>query len=313
MTRIIVHKPGFLTTIQDLGRFGYAHAGVAQSGAADSLSYRIGNFLLGNPENTPALEMTLVGGKFEFVNRCQIAITGSDFDPLLAGARVPLWTTLDVAAGDVLEFGATKGGARCYLCFLGSLDIPLVLGSASTYLLAGIGGLGGRQLRKGDVLRLRSRKISSPRMRLTDSMLPHLLPRFTFRTVTGMQENYFPDNSKHLFYSSTFMITEESNRTGLRLSGPRVESRVDEDLISEGVSLGAIQIPPNGQPIILFVEQPTAGGYHKIANIISADLPFIGQLKPRDEISFEHVSLDQAISLLVNQEKIFSESSLVRL
>lgn len=300
-----------MTTVQDLGRFEYAHEGVAPSGAADSLSYRIGNFLLGNPENTPALEMTLVGGKLEFENRCQIAITGSDFDPRLSGARVPLWTTLDVAAGDILEFGATKGGARCYLCFSGSLDIPLVLGSASTYLLAGIGGLEGRSLKKGDVLRLHPRRIFSSRVRLSDAVFSHLLPRFTFRTVTGMQENYFLDNSKHLFYSSTFMITEESNRTGLRLTGPKVESKVDRDLISEGVSLGAIQVPPNGQPIILFVEQPTAGGYHKIANIISADLPFIGQLKPRDEISFEHVSLDEAISLLVNQERIFSESSLV--
>jgi len=285
---IRVVSPGFLTTVQDLGRPGYAHLGISRSGAADSLSLRVGNLLVGNPGNAGALEITLVGGAFEFSAAAVVALTGSEFT-----AEVPWWSAFEVTAGCTLRIGPTRSGARCYLSVRGGIAVPPVLGSASTHLLTGLGGVEGRALRKGDVLPVGD-KIAGPVRR---GAFPFAIGRDVVRVTDGPQRAWFAAGIDGLDYR----VAEDSNRMGLRLLGPKLECT--RELLTEGVSLGAIQVPPEGQPIILFVEHQTTGGYPKIANVISADLPAVGQLRPRDEVRFECVSIDRALELLREQEE----------
>lgn len=284
MAAIHVLSPGFLTTVQDLGRPGYAHQGVSASGAADSLSFRIGNLLAGNPENAPALEMTLVGGAFEFDTDTTVVLAGSDFGP-------PLWTPFEVPAGETLRCGATRSGARCYLCVRGGIDVPLVLRSASTHLMTGLGGYQGRALRNSDILPLGEWSDHAARPLRN----PPVLRRDVLRVTPGPQRDWFSGEL------AVYEVAEESNRMGLRLRGPKLEPAAE--MLTEGVSLGAIQVPPEGLPIILFVEHQTTGGYPKIANVISADLPLVGQLRPRDQVRFESATLEQALALLRQQEE----------
>jgi antagonist of KipI len=283
---IRVIEAGLQTTVQDLGRLGYAHLGVSASGAADALALRAANLLVGNAENAAALEMTLTGGTFEFLHAAVIALTGSDF-----GAGLPLWAAIEIGAGTVIRCGATQSGARAYLAVRGGIDAPKILGSASTHVLT---GLGGRALRRGDVLRVGTEAIRQPR-RVT--AVP---PRLTgpLYVTAGPQADWFSND----LYEASYTVTEESSRMGLRLRGLAIPSPAGH-MLTEGVSLGAIQIPPNGQPIILLVEHQTTGGYPKPANVISADLCRVGQLRPRDQVRFERVTMDQALHLLRAQEE----------
>ena len=185
------------------------------------------------------------------------------------------------------------------------------LGSASTHILSGLGGLDGRALKKGDVLRTGPAHGSFRRQTVAPAALEVLAPRKILRVTKGPQSDWFSDATRAAFYDCTYRVTEESNRMGLRLEGTPVDGQVSGHMISEGVSLGAIQVPAGGQPIILFVEQQTAGGYPKVANIITADLPSVGQLRPRDEIRFELVDLETAWSLLRRQEEILASKELI--
>jgi antagonist of KipI len=286
MNAIRVIEPGFQTTVQDLGRFGYAHLGVSASGAADALALRAGNLLVGNAENAPALEMTLTGGAFEFESRAVVAITGSDF-----GGGQPLWSAFEVTQGDVLRCGVSRAGARCYLSVRGGIDVPRTLGSASTHLLTGIGG---RALRAGDVLSIGDAAIRQWRQGRAGPPSGG----GALRVTAGPQARWFGDE----LYAVAYRVTEESNRMGLRLRGPAIASPAGH-MVTEGVPLGAVQIPPEGQPIVLFVEHQTTGGYPKPANVISADLWRVGQLRPRDEIRFERVTIEAALELLRRQEE----------
>ena len=276
-------SPGLLTTVQDLGRPGYAHLGISASGAADALSLRAGNLLVGNAEGAAALEMTLAGGAFEFESATVVALTGADFE-----ANIPLWTTVEVQAGGQVRCGHARSGARCYLCVRGGVDVPLVMGSASTHLLTGIGGVHGRALKRGDLLR-------SP-----DGLLPPALARVSMPAPRGCIRVTSTGGASGLC-DAAWQVKEDSDRMGLRLRGPALD-RATGRMLTEGVPLGAVQVPPDGQPIILFVEHQTTGGYPKIANVISADFHSLGQLRPRDEVRFEQVSLDAAFALLQAQE-----------
>jgi biotin-dependent carboxylase-like uncharacterized protein len=287
MSEIRVLLPGFLTTCQDLGRPGYAHLGVSASGAADAFSLRWGNLLVGNPEGAAALEMTLVGGTFEFGAAATVALTGSEFV-----AEAPWFEALDVKAGDVLRIGPTRAGARCYLCVRGGFSVPLVLGSASTHLLTSVGGYAGRGLRKGDTLAIGAAALRPARR----GRFPGEVRRDVIRVTDGPQRDWFAAGMDRAVYR----VAEDSNRMGLRLEGPPLEC--GRELLTEGVSLGAIQVPRSGQPIITFVEHQTTGGYPKIANVISADLCGVGQLRPRDEVRFETVARSRALDLLLEQE-----------
>jgi len=310
MSSIHVITPGLLTTVQDLGRLGYGPLAVSASGAGDPIALRIGNRLLGNPENAAALEMTLTGGEFLFPDGAWFALTGADFGATLDGQAVDLWRTVKADRGRTLRLGATRDYARCYLCVAGGFAVKPFLGSASTHLLSGIGGFHGRALRKGDELQIGSPD-SSPRKRaIRKAALEKLTPGKILRVTTGPQSSWFPHASRETFYSSPYTVAEESNRMGLRLQGAAVAPLHGCRMITEGVALGAIQIPDSGQPIILFVEQQTTGGYPKIANVISADLACLGQLRPRDAIRFEQVSLDEAHALLLEQENMLTSDDL---
>ena len=288
MSRIHVLAPGFLTTVQDLGRFGYAHFGISASGAADPLALRAGNLLVGNAENAPALEMTLTGGEFVFDGSAVISITGSDFI-----SPVPMWQPVEIHNGDIVRFGPSRSGARCYLSVRGGLDVPLAMGSASVHLMTGVGG---RPLRRGDVLPIGDRAVRRPRKPALG--VPVYQGMACLRTTAGPQAQWFGDE----LYAAGYRVKEESNRMGIRLEGPALPAPGGH-MITEGVALGAVQAPPDGQPIILFVEHQTTGGYPKPANVISADFWRLGQLRPRDEVRFERITMEGALGLLRDQEE----------
>jgi antagonist of KipI len=271
-----------------LGRFGYAHFGISASGAADPLALRAGNLLVGNAENAAALEMTLVGGAFEFETTAIIALTGSDF-----GAGLPLWSAVEVKAGQVVRCGATQSGARCYLSVRGGIDVHHVMGSASVHVMTGVGG---HPLRAGEVLPIGDSAVRRPRGPARD--IPDYQRNGPLRITPAPQADWFAAD----WHKGAYVVSEESNRMGLRLRGPAISSPGGH-MLTEGVPLGAIQVPPDGQPIILFVEHQTTGGYPKPGNVISADFCRLGQLRPRGQVHFEAVTMEQALTALQEQEK----------
>lgn len=287
MSSIRILSAGFLTTVQDLGRFGWAHYGVSASGAADPLALRAGNLLVGNAENAAALEMTLAGGAFEFERAATIALTGSEFS-----TDLPLWTAVEVKAGQTVRCGRSRSGARSYLCVRGSIGVPRTMGSASTHLTTGVGG---RALRKGDVLPVGNQAVRRPRR---GGMAPPFPVAGPLCVTDGPQAGWFAGE----LYQAEYTVSEESNRMGLRLGGAAIPSPPGH-MLTEGVALGAVQVPPDGQPIILFVEHQTTGGYPKPANVISADFWRLGQLRPRDRVRFERVSMGCALKLMQQQER----------
>jgi biotin-dependent carboxylase-like uncharacterized protein len=240
-----------------------------------------------------------------------MALAGSDFGAMQDGKPVELWTAFEVRPGQALRMGPTRSGARCYLCVRGGIAVKLFLGSASTHILSGLGGHDGRALRKGDVLNIGAASASARERRLTARALKELQPRKVLRVTEGPQSDWFPESARRLFYESRYRVAEESNRMGIRLEGAIVPVPSGGEMISEGVSLGAIQVPEGGKPIILFVEQQTTGGYPKIANVISADFHSLGQLRPRDEIRFERVDWETARALLREQEELMASEDLI--
>jgi antagonist of KipI len=310
MSGILVQKPGLFTTIQDLGRDGFGPMGVSASGAADPISLRIGNRLVGNPAGAAALEMTLVGGALTFERAAVIAVAGADFSPSVDGIPLPMWTSIKIQEKQTVALGASRSGARAYLCIQGGIAVEPFLGSASTHVLSGLGGFEGRALRNGDRLDLGAPNPLFRKKTLSPKVLESLQPRKLIRVTNGTQSDWFANSSWKIFCESTFRVTEQSNRMGIRLEGPPIPVDPSREMITEGVSLGAIQVPPSGQPIILFVEQQTTGGYPKIANVIAADMHSVGQLRPRDEIRFERIEMNEAVSLLIRQEALLASKEL---
>jgi antagonist of KipI len=310
MSAIEVQEPGLFTTVQDLGREGFGPLGVSPSGAADPISLRLGNRLVGNAEGAAALEMTLLGGTFLFPDGAVAALAGSDFGATLDGRPVEMWAAFAAKPGQALRLGPTRSGARGYLCVRGGIQVRPFLGSASTHVLSGLGGHEGRSLRKGEVLRIGDVNGVSRKQSLSALALASLRPRKVLRVTAGPQSDWFSEAAQKVFYENSFRVAEESNRMGIRLQGASIPLRAGGEMISEGVALGAVQVPEGGLSIILFVEQQTTGGYPKIANVISADLHSLGQLRPRDEIRFERVEWETARALLVEQEKLLSSEEL---
>jgi antagonist of KipI len=314
MKLLEVRAPGLLTTVQDLGREGFGAIGVSPSGAADAVALRIGNKLVGNDEAAAGLEMTLVGGTFFFPDGAVIALTGSDFGARLDDTPLAPWTSAAAQPGQTLVLGASKSGARCYLCVQGGLAVKSFLGSASTHLLSGLGGMQGRALRKSDVLNIAAPKDAFRTFRkrsVATRSLERLKPRSSLRVTDGPQSDWFTEAAQQRFYGGAYRVTEESNRMGIRLEGAALTGGETGEMISEGVALGAVQITAGGLPIILFVEQQTTGGYPKIANVISADLHSLGQLRPRDEVRFERVEMAAAHALFAEQEKLLRSQELI--
>ena len=293
-------RAGLQTTIQDLGRFGVAHLGISTSGASDNLAMRIGNLIVGNPENTTAIEMTLTGDTVLFHSNAFIALAGSKFKIDLDEKPFPFWSGTYISAGQVLTIGPTLKGARCYLCVRGGLQVKKIINSASTHLTSRMGGLNGSILKKGDRIAFGNLdKVIQPIKNMenypyTDST--------TIRVTKGLQWDWFDNQNRKLFFQKAYQVSTLSNRMGLRLSGESILSSKGNEIITEGMPLGAIQIPGNGQPILSFVEHQTTGGYPKLANVISADLYKVGQLKPGDNFKFQLIDFPEAEKARLEQE-----------
>lgn len=303
---IRIAKPGFFTTVQDLGRYGYAHLGISPAGAADPLSFRIANLLVGNDENFPALEMTLLGASLEFEVSAIVALTGASCECKIGATQMPFNAAFDVPAGAILQCGSMMTGARCYLSVQGGFDIPMIMGSASTFVAGHFGGLNGRRLQSGDVLQVRQPGASRIRSLRAGVLEPLCAPR-VLRVTKGAQQDWFGPEAFAKLSSGVYVVSEHSDRSGLRLKGEAVRTRESSELLTDGIPLGAIQVPQHGQPIILFVDQQTTGGYPKIANVIAADMHRVGQLQPRDEVRFAEVSIPEAVQLLREQERWMRE------
>jgi len=311
MSRMLVETPGLFTTVQDLGRPGFGPLGVSASGAADSVAMRLGNLLLNNLPSAAAIEMTLTGGVYSFPDGADLALTGANFAPTLDGSPVERWQVIHASPGQTLRLNGTRDGARCYLSVAGGFLVNSFLGSASTHFLSGLGGLEGRALKRGDVLEIGVSDTPVRRSRIRPDALRQLQPQKLLRVTEGPQSDWFSEDTRAAFYHAKYSVTEEANRMGLRLEGPPVPVSANCTMVTEGAPLGAVQVPESGQPLILFVEQQTTGGYPKIANVITADMGSVGQLRPRDEVQFEWVSFEVARALLLKQEQLLSASDLL--
>lgn len=299
---IRVKNPGMFSTIQDLGRYGYAHLGISIVGAADRLSLRIANLLVGNPDNTPALEMTLLGATLEFEERRIVALAGADCGAKVGTSLLPVGEAVEVPAGGVLKCGGMKTGARSYLAVQGGFAVPAVMGSTATDVRGRFGGLEGRRLKAGDLLPVHEERDLRAR-RLRPGALDAVSRHDTLRLTRGAQQEWFAAEAFEVLFSSPYSISDQSDRTGLRLKGEALRPREQSQLLTDGIPLGAMQVPQDGQPIILFVDQQTTGGYPKIASVIMADMHHVGQLRPHEQVRFEEVSIAQAITLLQEQER----------
>ncbi|RJR43382.1 MAG: biotin-dependent carboxyltransferase [Desulfobacteraceae bacterium] len=293
--------PGPLTTVQDQGRYGFGCYGVPPGGAIDSFSLRAANLIVGNKEGEACLEITITGLKARILTDLTLAITGGDLQPRLNGLPLSMWEAHAVKEGDILSFKGPRSGCRAYLSLGGGISLEPVLGSRSTNISSGFGGLEGRALRKGDVLCSESPHLHLDRGGgfLDKDRIPRYGREWTLRILPGPQREDFPVAAVEVFLSSPYAVTQHCDRTGIRLSGPLLHrsEALAESIISEGVVPGAIQVPGDGLPIIILVETIT-GGYRKIANVISADLPLLGQMKPGDEVRFHQVAMDEALDAL---------------
>jgi antagonist of KipI len=295
-----------LTTVQDRGRVGFGHYGVPSGGALDSFSLRIGNLLVGNSQDEACLEITVMGPKIKALTDTAIAVTGADLQPLIHGEPLEMWRSHVLWKGEVLSFKGLRGGCRAYLAIGGGISVTRIMGSKSTNLPAQFGGLDGRPLRPGDVLLSESPHLhlKTKGAALDRELIPPLLQDWTLRVILGPQDDDFPPETIERFLHSRFKVTPRSDRAGIRLSGPALETKsgLKDSIISEGVVTGTIQVPGDAQPIILLGETVT-GGYRKIATVISGDLPLLGQLKPGDTARFFRVSLEEACQAIRKMEE----------
>lgn len=308
--RMEVLKPGAYTTVQDLGRTGYQHLGVPVSGAMDEVAHRLANALVGNFPHAATLEVTLMGPALRFHADTVIACCGADLSACVDGRAVPLATAFPVKAGDILQFGRKVSGLRGYLAVRGGFTVPEVMGSSSTYARAGFGGFGGRALRKGDVLHFapsapglpgRSQAALSAETALlaaTDSQGP-------IRVVPGPEWHEFTPAARELWLSDSWRISPQSDRMGYRFEGAVLERATQANILSEPVTFGTVQVPPDGQPIVLMAERQTTGGYPRIANVISVDLFRLAQCVPGEHVRFALVDVDAAQQLFIERAALF--------
>ncbi len=296
---LFVIKPGFLTTVQDLGRAGWRRYGVPLSGALDWEALRFANKALGNDANAAGLEMWGVGPTLRSLGLNTVVVAGGLFGPN-PGFVQPL------ADGEELVLTPSAGSARAILAVQGGLDVPSILSSRSTALAGGFGGLAGRRLEKGDVLRIggATRSAAAPSSwRLPEELLGSSNSEVSIRVLSGPQESLFSQTARDLFYGSTYQIASESNRVGLRLTGPEIQRSTHEELPSEPATVGTIQITHAGQPIVLLNDGPTAGGYPKLATVWNADLPHLVRARQGQRIRFIKGGLDEARAALHLAEK----------
>jgi antagonist of KipI len=335
-TMFKVIEGGPQSIIQDVGRPGYLATGIPPSGAADRFALGIGNLLVGNDPGErylvgrrpgdAGIEILLIGLKLEVLKETVVAVTGADLAPTLNGAPLAMWRATRVARGDIILFRGPRAGARAYLTVAGGVDVPPFEGSRSTNLRAFIGGVDGRALRKGDLLRTfppRRHFVTLEGRRLKPELVPTYSQRWAVRVVLGPQDDLFQADSIATFLNHDWSLSNTSDRMGCRFIGPKLEFKprpdylVDQagsdpsNIVDDTIPVGGIQVPSGLEPIVLHVDGPSLGGYAKIATVISADLRQVGQMRPGEIANFVRVSVDDAVTALRSLESTIVESSIV--
>jgi KipI family sensor histidine kinase inhibitor len=301
-----VLKPGFFTTVQDLGRYGYLKYGVPISGAMDTFSLVAANLLVANNPDDACLEITLIGPELQALTTTQIAITGGAASPKIDGQHVHMWQTLEIQEGAVVSFGKMESGCRAYLSIRGGINTLLVLGSRATYVRGGFGGTNGRQLKTGDIIEGFDVSLLKVRYSMPEELVPQFTGQFKAHVILGPQADMFTEMGITTFLSSQYKVTLEADRMGYRLEGPMIEHKAKADIISDALLPGAIQIPKNGKPIMIMRDAQTAGGYPKIAVIITPDVFTLGQAKTNDIIEFSKITIQQAHEKISEYYKFFN-------
>ena len=303
---ITVLKPGFFSTIQDQGRWGYQAFGMPVAGAMDRYAFRIANLLAGNKPEAAVIEMSMLGAAFKFDERQIVAICGADMQAELNGERIANWTSFAVPKGSELRLDYAPAGFRAYLAVRGGIDVPCVLGSRSTYTPAKIGGLEGRALQAGDVLDVGNDFEPDARPRSVSVQdIPAYDQYITLRVLLGPQDDMFPPEAIAAFFDSEYLITDEADRVGYRLQGPKLTHRDTAVIISDALPMGAIQIPAHGMPIIMMADRQTTGGYAKIGAVIGPDLSRLAQARPGDRVKMKKINENEAIDALRSERQVY--------
>lgn len=299
-------KAGLHTTIQDMGRPGARHLGVPLSGAADPLSFALANAAIGNVPHAAGLECVMSGPTLRFFHDTSIAVGGADMQPRLNNVRVPLYTAINITAGDELILGAAQIGARSYIAFSGGLMGSAFLNSVSTYAPAELGGIEGRPLRSGDKLSSMKLPIGSPRD-IPAEMRPRVSYEFVLRATTGPETESIGERQATKFFSSRFSASRRGDRMGVMLDGAPLEPAPSPPMASSPVFPGTVQLPPGGAPFLLLSDAQTVGGYPRIAQVIAADLPLAGQIRPGDHIWFRKTTPDAARDIALKKSALYSD------
>lgn len=294
---------GMLSTVQDAGRFGVMKNGFTQSGAMDSHSMKTVNVLCGNDLSAPVIEMTMLGITAKFTDSHIFCLSGGDFSPKLNGKPIENNRPYKAEAGSLLQIGAAKSGMRCYLGVSGGIDVPLVMGSASTNLKIKIGGFEGRKLKTGDIIKI-GKCSYIPDMTKTAEKCDYP-DHIKVRVVLGPQDDMFTNTDLKFFSKQIYTVTPDLDRMGIRLCGIALRGKNGMDITSDGITFGSIQIARSGMPIILMADHQTTGGYAKIATVISVDLPKLAQARPYDKVMFDIVSIKQAENAAKKEKKYF--------
>ncbi|ALS99714.1 biotin-dependent carboxyltransferase family protein [Lacimicrobium alkaliphilum] len=297
MNEFVIENPGLLSLLTDCGRFGQAHLGLTTGGPMDPFAFNLANALVGNSSNTTLIETTLGGLSLKTGGDCLIAVTGAVTDLKIDNKTAPLWQSHKVKRDQTIELGQPQQGLRNYIAVSGGFGVDPEFGSTSTVLREGIGGLGGTRLQQGDKLAVGQSAASTRCRSLPESAIPDYGTMRPLRLVTGYQFTDFPLSSRQRFFTSEYNISAQADRMGYRLSGPAISSG-SRSMLSEGIALGAVQVPADGQPIVLLNDRQTIGGYPKLGSVLSSDCALLAQWAPGTKISFEPVSIEQAHNLL---------------
>ncbi|MCJ7842601.1 biotin-dependent carboxyltransferase family protein [Lederbergia sp. NSJ-179] len=306
---IQVIKAGMQTTIQDLGRHGWQSYGISVCGAMDHWAARLANFVLDNDENEAVIEMAFRGPTLKIQKNLILAIFGADMGAEWNGRRMEIGKPIFVQKGDILTFSYAKDGTRTYLAVKGGFFIEKVLNSYSTDMRTGMGGICGRALKKGDILPVKESSDfhhalwglpSHARNYIRENIIP-------IHFIKGRQYDWFTKESLLLFESESFTIEPHSDRMGYRLSGPVLNWKDSQELITEGTAFGSIQVPPKGQPIILMADRQPTGGYPKIGEVMTCDLPRLSQMRPGDRVRFQEISLQEAQQRTQEQQQLLKK------
>jgi biotin-dependent carboxylase-like uncharacterized protein len=267
----------------------------------DALSFTVANLLVANEPDDAGLETTLIGPELEALASASIAITGGNSSPRINGEPAAMWQTVNIHEGDILSFGKMESGCRSYLAVSGGIRVPMILGSRSTYVRGGFGGLDGRRLTTGDIIKSFVSRQMNAKYAMPKELVPQFARSFSVGAMLGPQADMFTQGGIDSFFSSQYTVSPEADRMGLRLEGPSVQHVAGGDIISDALLPGAVQVPRNGKPIVVMKDAQTTGGYPKIAIVVSSDLSMLGQAKANDTIEFSRVTLEEAQEKLKQQ------------